>query len=356
MKSLKVVTYCTWTSIGSVLQALGLKRALQNNGYESRIITNRKENEYVHAKVRSLKGVVVRLFEILNYKKRLVAYKKRLSFINQNLDIEYFDNYSDLREVTKKDSTEIYLAGSDQIWNPDACKAEFFLDFADGKKKVSYAASMGNTKITDEKKELFANYINSFDYISVRESECKNVLKKLTDKEIFVNIDPTFLLSADEWRKYEKEYNVKDPYILLYMLYWDDACKEEIIKLKRETGLPVYAITNGLTRAYADKYLYDVGVDEFLWLVDHAQYVITSSFHGVAFSTIFNKKFAPVVNPASPSRIDGLLHTLSVPKTCIADLHNTSDFDYEKTNSAIDIERENSIQYLNKALGIYDNK
>lgn len=352
MKNLKIVTYCTWTSIGSVLQALGLKKALENIGYKSLIIMNRKENEYSHTRVRSVKSLAVRAFEALNCKKRRAAFKKRSEFIENNIDIEYYDRYEELRESVQRDSTEIFLAGSDQIWNPSALRPEFFLEFADGKKKVTYAASMGSTSVPDDKKELFSKYVNSFDSISVREEECKKVIGRICEREASVNIDPTFLVSADEWRKYQKEYKVHSPYILLYMLYWNDSCKEEIIRLKKETGLPVYAITNGLTHAYADKYLYDVGVDEFLWLVDNAEYFVTSSFHGVAFAAIFNKKFAPVVNPASPSRIENILRVLSIPVKGISELCGVNDFDYERINKAIDAEREKSINYLNNVLNL----
>ena len=97
------------------------------------------------------------------------------------------------------------------------------------------------------------------------------------------------------------------------MLYWDKSCKEKIKRLKKQTGMKVYAIADGLSNVCADAVLYDVGVEEFLWLVDNAKYVITSSFHGTAFAAIFNKKFSTIINPKAPSRIENIMNKLSLP-------------------------------------------
>ncbi len=350
MKRIKIVTYCTWTSIGSILQSFALKKALSEIGYESVILLDRKDNAFGKIKIHSLKSLIKRVFEIINNKSKKLSYKKRMDFINKNIDIVNFDNYEALKNEIYFESSDVYLAGSDQIWNPIQCNPLFFLEFVKNNRCISYAASMGKTRIPDGKLNIIKDYLEKFEYISVRENMCAKALSDLTDKDIEVNIDPTFLLSAEEWRKYEKEYKVEQPYILLYMLYWDDGCKNKIKSLKKKTGLPVYAISNGLSAVYADKVLYDIGIEEFLWLIDNAQYVVTSSFHGAAFSTIFNKKFATLINPESPSRIANLLETLSVPVVEIDYLSDTSNYDYETINARIALEKNKSILYLKKAI------
>ena len=134
------------------------------------------------------------------------------------------------------------------------------------------------------------------------------------------------------------------------MIYWNPSCKEQLQELKRRTGLPVYAVCSSLSRVYADKKLFDVGVEEFLWLIDHAEYVVTSSFHGVAMSTVFGKKFAAVVNPDSPSRIHHLMRTLGIPEVSISELDSAGDFDYSAINDKILQERGRAIQYLKEAI------
>lgn len=350
MKKIKIVTYCTWTSIGSVLQSLGLKKALEGLDFKSEIWLNSKNNNYEKIKVHSVKSFIKRCYEIIIYGKRKKAHQNRIRFINENIDIEYYNDYKDLEIMAQNDDFDIVLAGSDQIWSPLKDDPIFFLEFVKGKRKVSYAASMGVTKIAPDKVEKFKERINSFEYISVREEECVEAIKPLTSRDVYLHIDPTFLVSADEWRKYSAKYNVKGPYILLYMLFWDESCTKKIKKLKKETGLPVYAITNTLSGVWADKCLYDVDISEFLWLIDNAKYVITSSFHGAAFSLIFNKKFASVINPKSPSRLKNLHRVFSIPEIDIEDLNKTENYDYEQINEIISFEKEKSVRYLRRIL------
>lgn len=350
MKSVKIVTYCTCSSIGSVLQAFALKKALLYEGYESKIILKKSKTQKAKISIFALRVLAKNLLDFFVSKNIARAKQKRENFISEHIDVEYYDDYQKLIVDSVNDDCDCYVAGSDQIWNPNWLPPLFFLDFIKNKKRISYAASMGNTIVPDDKKVEFSRLLNNFDRISVREKECSEVINALTGKAPAVHIDPTFLISAEEWRSYETPYDIKEPYILLYMLYWDESLAEKVKELKQKTGLKVYAIKNGLNRVPCDKGLYDVGINEFLWLVDHAEYVVTSSFHGVAMSTIFNKKFTAVVNPASPSRIENLLNVLSVPQIDIDQLDCTDDFDYLTINKRIVEERARGTEYLQEAL------
>lgn len=352
MKKVNVLTFCTWTSIGSILQAFGLKKALYANGCESKLLLSADENVFRENRVNSLKSLVSRVFHTVIRRDRQKAYCKRCDFITRNLDVVTYDHYDDLSRIVSETPDAYYLVGSDQIWHPDCCYKHFFLEFVHNRKCASYAASMGKTEIPTENIDLFRSLFRRLDIISVREKQCKEVLQPFTEKEIGVHIDPTFLLETEAWREYEKKYPICEPYILLYMIYWDPACKEQIRELKKRTGLPVYAVCSALSRVYADKKLFDVGVGEFLWLVDHAEYVITSSFHGVAMSTIFHKKFSAVVNPSSPSRIRNLMDTLNIPIVSINQLDKTGQFDYHAINDRIKIERQKGLQCLKRIINL----
>ncbi len=350
-KKVRILTFCTWTSIGSILQSYALAKTLKNCGYESTVWLEERNSAAHKRKPRSLKDYLRCIYRTLKSGKIKVSQKKRQDFISKNIDVEYFPHYEAFERRALENSDDIYLAGSDQIWNPDRCDPAFFLDFAKNSKRISYAASMGKTQIRQDKEEQLGKMLRSFDRISVREKDCVSVLRKFTDQEISVHIDPTFLIDTKTWRGLEKERRVKQPYILLYMLYWNNACKSQIKALKKRTGLPVYAICSDVSRVYADKYLFDVGVDEFLWLVDNAEYVVTSSFHGVAFSILFRKKFAAVVNPMLPSRIENILNVLSVPLVSIDELDSTDSFEYDAVYETIQQERQRSIEYLKEAIG-----
>lgn len=350
-KQVRIITYCTWRSIGSILQAFALSATLRSCDY-----CNTVWLEAWNGEKKSRKPCGVKDFLKQSYLKLLdgrieAGRKKRTQFVEKELAVSYFPDYDAFKAKAEQNRTDVFLAGSDQIWNPDSCKPLYLLKFADGMKRISYAASMGNTKISDKSSALFEEQLDKFEHISVRELDCAEALQPCTNKKIAVNIDPTFLLDVEEWRRYEKSYGVRKPYILAYMLYWNPACKKKLKALKRKTGLPVYAICSGISKVYADKCFYDVGVEEFLWLVDHAEYVVTSSFHGLALSAIFNKKVAAVMNPAAPSRIANLLNVLSIPHVDIAELSETKAFDYEVINARIASEKKRAVDYLKEAIG-----
>ena len=349
-KQVRVITYCTEKSIGSVLQSFALTSTLSHCGYASTVCIEKKADTPRKKTRGRLKDSLIRLVRIPIKGKVETAHKKSRDFIAEHMEIEYLPDYRAFEKMAEEREQDVFLAGSDQIWNPDKADPVFFLSFVKNSKRVSYAASMGKTLIRPEKRESIKKWLSAFQYISVREAACIPALRDFTAQEIKVHIDPTFLIGPGDWREAEKPYPIKEPYILLYMLYWDPSCKEKIIALKKRTGLPVYAVCPDLSRVYADHRLFDVGVREFLWLVDHAAYVITSSFHGVALSIQFQKKFAAVINPLLPSRIEHLLDTLAVPKVDIAQLDQT-EFDYDGVRERIEAEQQKGIAYLKEAIG-----
>ena len=238
------------------------------------------------------------------------------------------------------------MAGSDQIWNPRRCLPVCFLDFAPvNSLKLSYAASMGVADLPNENREIFTQYIESFASLSVREKDNAELIKTVTGRECEVHIDPSLLLSVEEWREYEEQRDVKEPYILVYALYWNRKYNKELKKLKKDTGCRVIVVSSTLRPIFSDETLYDVTPGEFLWLMDHASYIVTSSFHGVALSILFNKQFATVISVTAPSRIMNIMDMLSVEKRGIADLLN-NPINFAYTNEILQQERTRSVRYL----------
>ena len=356
MKKAYTVTYCEWSSFGSILQSLGLQKTLSKLGVEGRILkdTNQPDNKYKSTPLKSInpKAILIWFFKHLIKNKTKKTYNDNLVFMQDNIKIEYAGSYENI--LSNPPKANFFIAGSDQIWHPDLCKPLFFLDFVrDKTPRISYAASMGKTTVSENKEPVFSKLIKNFDSISVRESDTAPIISSYCNKEKNVNIDPTFLLSAEEWRKYQSEYKIKEPYILVYSIYWNSSLNKQLKDLSKKTGLKIYSISSGLDKVYANKKLYDVNVAEFLWLIDNAQYVITSSFHGVAFSTIFNKHFSAVINPQLPSRIKSLTDLLSIPIIDISQLAEKSEtFDYKTINKNIEYEKIKSIEYLSKELHI----
>lgn len=346
MKRAVVATYCERDSYGSVYQAMAFKNALSQLGVSSFIpklaekINQYKLSLYVP---KSPGQCIIVANRILHKKQMEKRFARTLQFIRQQVDIKTYNTYEELKEKAVGDC---YIAGSDQIWHPHLCSPLFFLDFAPEGKRISYAASMGTTKIPEQKRELFYHMLKNFDKISVREADNVSVIQSGTEHPVQVHIDPTFLCERTFWEEKEIPYDIKEPYILVYPLYWDLSLNEQLKKLHRESGMKIVAVCNDWMRVYANKTLYDVGPGEFLWLIHHAEAVVTSSFHGVALSTIYNKKLAMVVNPHMPSRLNSLANLLGLKTVKITEVLDMDIAFYTHVNQKIQEEKTRSVAYL----------
>ena len=157
VKKIRILTYCCWTSFGSILQSYALSKTLLNLGYNNTIWLENWNREIYKPAPKNAKDVLKYIYSFFNNKKINNAHKKRQDFILNNLDVEYFPDDEAFVKKASENTDDIYLAGSDQIWNPDRCNPLFFLDFVKSSKKISYAASMGNTTIAPGKVEKYRN-------------------------------------------------------------------------------------------------------------------------------------------------------------------------------------------------------
>lgn len=345
MPQVYLSTYCTEESYGSVLQALGLAKALERMGCSVAVLRLGERRERFEIRRRGgLGGRAVMLQQRMILPQLNSKFRRCGDFIHSHLDVRYFPDDAALRKSV--DPEAIYIAGSDQIWNPRKLEPMFFLDFLPPEHpKYSYAASMGRTDLPPEQEAVFARLLSGFSELSVRERACVSVLQKLTDQTIHVHIDPTFLHDADFWQRYEAPYPIKDPYYLVFAIYWDSAYNEQLRRLHQETGKPIVVISNYRRSIYADRWLYDVDIGQFLWLIDHAEGVISSSFHGCALSLNFGKPLAAVIDPGAPSRISCLLDTLGCENRSILSLTEPAGTNTEASR-AMQREREKGYAYL----------
>lgn len=259
-----------------------------------------------------------------------------------------FDNFMLNYNLNKDENSKMYIVGSDQVWNPNNLDCFFDLTRFKSGYKISYAASFGVHKILSEQKDKY-NFLKDIKKISVREKTGANILKEMFDCEAQVHLDPSFLLTPEEWKKVEKPLKISGEYILLYILHIPKNINEIISNIKKKTNKKVVLIDR---RGYlnkivkCDEVVMDAGPAEFLWLIDNASYVITSSFHGTVFSIIFQKNFLPLINQASPSRISDLLKLLEIPQEKNKISGYEINIDYEKVKNIIERERKRSYKYL----------
>ena len=209
-------------------------------------------------------------------------------------------------------------------------------------KRTAYAASFGVQSIPDEMKEQFSKYLKQIPRISCREDRGCEIVEELTGKRPEHVVDPVFLLSREEWAEMEQQpsgVRIREPYVLVYFLgRITSEARQKIKELKR----------SGMSVIYLDKIL-QVNTcfatpQEFLYLVNHAGLILTDSFHGVAFSVIFNRPFMYCVSQRGAymgSRLSSLFKVLG----CSA---NTSD--YAEINKVVLQEKQKALAYLKAVL------
>lgn len=338
-----IITFHRALNHGAVLQAYALQNYIEQLGFDAGIYDYcpSVENRYA-----GMKGKLFKILRCLNEKDYNEKEKRFSDFVENRL------------HINNNETPKVFLAGSDQVWNTGTSMVPmYFLRFVGQNViKASYAASMGSSKIAAENLKRIGKYLETFDYISVREKGVKESLSGLTDKEISVNIDPTFLLDKADWRLLEKEVpDVPDNYILVYVMHYSRNVNALLKWLRKETGAKIVvidgqgAIQGKLTSLVIhDKAIHDAGPEEFLWLIDHAQSVVTSSFHGTAFSIIFNKEFYSIVNPKAPSRLENLLNMLDLPmvsESAERFIRNVG-IEWSNVESIISLERNKAKKYL----------
>lgn len=370
MKSVGILTMHRVINYGSVLQAYATQRIVEKLGYKAIIIDYVYPNKYhlkqKHNPIRLfLSAIYHTLFPTTNdYKtNKIIKFRKKYLHLSS-------DKYQSPDELKIKEHPyDIYLVGSDQVWNPIHMKGDgsFLLNFiSDYKPKISFSSSFAIKELPDRYINYYKRSLEKFDYISVRENNGKELIKKLIGKDISVTLDPTLMLEPTEWKclmdgKPNKYIDQK--YILLYALNYafDPApyIYDLLFELQNKTGLKIYSFTE-LPEIYNDKnieYIIDSSPIEFLQAFECASYVVTSSFHGTAFAVNFGVPLYSVISDTSSTddRQACLLKALNITNCLIkknSSIKMPEEIIYERENvkKKLNKLRSQSLNYLSEAL------
>lgn len=348
MKKVNIITKHSAYNFGAMLQAYALQQTISELGAECNIIDLRQKKPQTKWAWKSLSGAIYNLSYKLHKKELQKGYEKFEDFINAYAKtIKYEDKWELYKNVPNGD---VYITGSDQVWNPLNVSEEFFLRFAKKDSvKASYAASLGINYLPYATKNLIKEYISDFDYISVREQDGKTLLSPLTNKEINVNVDPTLLLTSEKINEIAVLPKTKKPYILCYVLYRPSWLNKWLKKVRKTTRKDIVLVTTDAFRnVYHNKVVRDAGPKEFLGLINGADFIISSSFHGVALSIASRKPFYAVVNKNMPSRISNLLSLTGLENRIVDEgkPFKFTDIDYSNANVILQKEKEKSLEYL----------
>lgn len=189
--------------------------------------------------------------------------------------------------ATKFEAFDTVFVGSDQVWNPDFAGGDYyFLDFVESSKRVALTASIGYEELPKDVLERYTKHWKQMRYISVREDSAADIIEKAIGKRPDVFLDPTLLLTKEEWDAVSKKpvQKIPDKYILcLFLGKMPEKIKENY---KKKYGIEL-VILNDVS--FPDYYVQ--GPAEFLWLIKHAELILTDSFHCSVFSIIYHKQF-----------------------------------------------------------------
>ncbi len=352
MKKIVISTFNnSKNNYGAVFQACALSSFLTQMNYDVSNVTLQKRSD---AKKSASARIKAKLKSLLNlpYRKKIRTREKKFrDFTAQTQKQIKFENEAALK--ANPPQADVYISGSDQVWNPVNIRDDLFLFYAPkGARKISYAASMGNETIPPQNESKFAEYIQQYDVISVREDTMKTIISRYSNKPIVQNIDPVFLLTREQWRTLEKEYSALKyrNYILVYAIEWNDSFNKQLLQLKKRLNLPVVSINIGnFKKICSDQVIHDASPNEFLYLLDHASFVVATSFHGTALSIVFNKPFLSFCGTNKPTRILSLLRHFNLSGY---DNIQTVNFnpDYTKANEIILEDRKQALDYLSNAI------
>lgn len=331
-----IFTLNGYSNYGNRLQLFALAKTIANKGITVKVFRPINILESIKGGLKYGTPLAARYRK----EKKLKAFSKRYTPKNTSRTSEY----------------NIY--GSDQIWNPGYLKTRGYLLNVNGAStNVSYAASMGISKITDKQRELYRVLLDKFSAISVREKSAKDLLQPLTDKKIEVVLDPTLLLDREEYERLErkpKDLAENEKYILCYILGNRDH-EIKIEKFAKEKGYR--------TIYFSDKRDSDYGVEEFLYLIHHAQLICTDSFHACVFSFIFERPFVAFKRTGEANymytRLQNLIDTFKLKNREFNGKEITKEnleVDYTEAKKILKKEQKKSLDFLKRALEIKDDE
>ena len=359
-----LVTFYHIHHYGALLQAAATERAVESLGGACEIIDYYvNQNNDLFRKPTGVGSAAADVHTALHYKALRDRYQRFERFSKDHLRISghRFESLEELRSAELP--YDLILSGSDQIWNPkifpDGRFDPVFFGTFSSRRKIAYAPSFGVPHIPEGMEEELRSYLEQFSHISVRERQGREIVKEITGKDVPVVLDPTLLLTAEQWSAMAVPPDRSGGYILCYCISKPGALAPYIQRLAEETGLPVVQLCGIRQKVHPRAVcVLDAGPSEFLGLFQNASYVCTNSFHGTVFSVQFQKPFFTAVAPselAAPesSRTFSILSRLGLTERIIgtgATAGLDATIDWADVDRRLRAARQSSLDYLRAAL------
>lgn len=424
MMKIKLVTFFPHPNFGTCLQSYALNKVLRDWGHDVEFIYNRheaadaEEVNYVKLQIKLaikfiLPSVIVKFIKFIRGKKLNEVTESPTDFVpDENLYIlklpnlpilkffcrfssfrhKYLNNlystkqqkkvykytfldgnYKTKRLFTPKDykdvtaNADMFITGSDQIWNPfcGGFNPMMFLEFAGDKKRIAYSSSISRPEFPEEIRQRVKDDLSKFQHIAVREQQSVDMLSSLLERnDIKLVVDPTMLLSKDQWTTFanraEIEFHIPEKYIFCYFVGCREEYKDMVEDVKARTGIDNVITVDcyGNTQNYGNGYVYhDGGPYEWVYLLSHASLVCMDSFHATIFALKFHKDFVHILKTkpkenSNNSSQNGRMYDILSRYGILYKLYNKENTDWIKpidfahVDEIMDSEIKDSLEYL----------
>lgn len=349
-KKIGILTFHDADNLGAVLQAYALQTVLETKlntktPYDVEIIdyccdaVEKTKKVSLSSKKAIIKALPMKCYYAIKHRGFKRFRKNRLKLSEQ---------YTKNTVTSCADKYDIFIAGSDQVWNLECSGNDYtyFLDFASDEKKLcSYAVSIGNYNFSDEEKAKIQSFLKRFNTLSVREENALKLLKSVGLHSVSIHSDPVMLLDKTEWLEIASKRIIKNNYVFVYMIKEDSKLLEEAKAYAKKHNLKLVCNKSSL------KFIQNGSPEDFISWIYYADAVFTNSFHGTAFSLIFNKALSADihVNNKVNTRIYDVLKNANA-LNCVCGFNQTAHMpeNAEKTASVLTGFKQQGTDYLNR--------
>lgn len=358
---ISVITLHRVTNFGSLLQTYATQKTLEKLGHEAEMVDFVPEGltfyRSVWPKGHSTVKRLIKFLPLLFCNTFQFSMSDRFLKKYINLTDKRFGSYEALASDLPK--ADVYLSGSDQVWNtqnsnPPADLGAYYLAFAGDKKRIAYAGSFGKDDFSPEETAMVTGWLKQYSAISVREDTAVDTLHRFGLEGVHV-VDPTLLLTPDDWRKLCVKKKPEPGYVFIYNLNRNKILEQAAVAIAKKKGLRVVNFADTFEFVKGAKNLFGNDPLDFLNYLSNADYVVTDSFHGTAFSLNFSKQFLSIPAPKYNCRLESILRMTG----CENRMFTTASEALEKIETPIDYTvaqeklaaaRAHSLAYLKGAL------
>ena len=354
-----IITRHDVPNYGSFLQTLATQRIMEEMSLDPTIIDYKRADDSTSALIRQYsenKNIAYKIY----YNTLWRFSHSRIGKVMESERKKYLHCSPAVDKTTIRDELkkyDMYCTGSDQVWNAvgsgktkEIDGAFFWKEVPMGEKVFSYAASFGDSNLSENDYNKCYEWLKKFKRISVREDSGVELLSKMGYDSTQV-IDPTMFVDRKFWDDIAatSKLNPKRKYALIYNLHSNSDMHDYIAGDLSDSNLDVLSISTTF-RKVMGKNVFCPPIQDFLYLFKNASCVYADSFHAIAFSIIFNTPIVVTLPKQYSTRLESILRLFNLEE-CLSTKKvkkgwDETRIDWNRVNSKLDEERKNSREWL----------